>query len=311
MEELEIIRHQQIEGLSLFLDTVDFRTSHFHPEWELFWALDNPLQVVSGSQSFVAQPGQLVVLNPNAPHEFHRVEKDCTFLCLQASPRLFPATENLAVDGFVADEFLDTAPLRQALSQAAYSFFYQKPRFELEVLGLVQLIFYRIFTQMPCHTMTVEEAQSRDRRNARLKRLQKFVDENYMHKIRLSDFALEEGCSMSYLSHFVKDSLSLTFQDYVNTVRFQCACRLIASGDRKMLDVCMESGFSDYRYFTRTFRQQCGMTPEQYRLSLGVQTRRAAAPRRNLRSQEQFFTPEQSIAFLDGILQTGSAASGD
>lgn len=304
MDELEIIRHPQIEGLSLFLDTVDFRTSHFHPEWELIWPLDYPLQVISGQQIFVAEPGQLVVLNPNAPHELHRMGENCTFLCLQIAQNLFPGTENLAVDGFIADDFLDTTDLRRQLTQAAYSYLRRTPWFQVEVTGLTQLIFYRLFTGMPCHTMTVEEAQSRDRRNARLKRLQQFVDENYMHKIRLSDFAAREGCSMSYLSHFVKDCLSQTFQEYVNTVRFNCACKLIASENRKMLDVCLESGFSDYRYFTRTFRQQCGMTPEQYRHSLGTQAPRNVTVKRSLHSQERFFTPEQSLAFLDQVLTT-------
>lgn len=35
MNELEIIQHQQTEGLSLFLNTVDYRTPHLHSEWEL------------------------------------------------------------------------------------------------------------------------------------------------------------------------------------------------------------------------------------------------------------------------------------
>lgn len=46
MPELEIIQHPQIEGLHLFLNTVSHRTLHVHPEWELLWALDKPLNVI-------------------------------------------------------------------------------------------------------------------------------------------------------------------------------------------------------------------------------------------------------------------------
>ena len=37
------------------------------------------------------------------------------------------------------------------------------------------------------------------------------------------------------------------------------------SGEKRLLDICEEAGFSDYRYFSRAFKQQFGMTPEQYK----------------------------------------------
>ena len=51
MPELEIIQHPQIEGLHLFLNTVSHRTLHVHPEWELLWALDKPLNVICDKQA--------------------------------------------------------------------------------------------------------------------------------------------------------------------------------------------------------------------------------------------------------------------
>jgi AraC-like DNA-binding protein len=148
---------------------------------------------------------------------------------------------------------------------------------------------------MPHHILSAGEQNSRDKSSARLKRLIQFVDENFMHKIRLSDFAEAEGCSVSYLSHFVKETLNQSFQEYVNTVRFNCACKLIASGRRRMLDVCVESGFSDYRYFSRTFQQQVGMTPEEYRLRADRPEQSGAAVKHSLHSLERFYTREQSL----------------
>jgi AraC-like DNA-binding protein len=118
------------------------------------------------------------------------------------------------------------------------------------------MMFHLLLSRMPNHELTAEQSASMDKRNARLKRLISFVDENFMDKIRLSDFAESEGCSMSYLSHFIKDTMNQTFQEYVTSVRVGCACKLIAAGGKRMLDVCMESGFSDYRYFSKAFRKQ-------------------------------------------------------
>ena len=54
MEELEIIRHRQIDGISIFFDTVDYRTPHFHQEWELIWITQGRLSVRLGPEGAVA-----------------------------------------------------------------------------------------------------------------------------------------------------------------------------------------------------------------------------------------------------------------
>lgn len=37
MEEPEIIEQNRIPGVSVFLNTVDYRTAHFHQAWEMLW----------------------------------------------------------------------------------------------------------------------------------------------------------------------------------------------------------------------------------------------------------------------------------
>ena len=45
VHELEIIRYPQTDGLCMFFDTIDYRTAHFHPEWEILLVLENPLLI--------------------------------------------------------------------------------------------------------------------------------------------------------------------------------------------------------------------------------------------------------------------------
>lgn len=301
MNEYEIVQHRQMEGISLFLDTVDYRTPHVHPEWELLWILDAPLAVTCAQQSFTVPPGQLILFHPNEPHEFHRAQKSCTFLCMQVSPKILPGTGQLAVDGRHPEKYLSAGEIRAlktAFFQMAEAYLLRESHFELFCLGRCSLMMHTLLTRLPSRILSAEESASIDRRNARLKRLFRFVDENYMHKIRLTDFAAQEGCSVSYLSHFIKDTMHQTFQDYVNSVRFNCACKLIAGGGMRMLDVCMESGFSDYRYFSQAFHRQFGMTPEEYSRQAAQLQPRQEAIRRSLHSVERFYSREESLALL-------------
>lgn len=302
MNELEIIRHRRIEGLSIFFNTVDYRSAHFHPEWELIWVLKEELSVTCPKAKYTVKPGQMVLFSPNMLHEFHKTGESCTFLCMQASPSLLRTPGGLTVDDLLIAPFLPAEKqeeIRRRLRETMEAYLEQEPYFDLFCIGQVYLIFRELLGAMPNHILTAEEQTHMDQRNRRLASLIRFVDENYMGKIRLSDFAAQEGYTMTYLSHFIKEAMNQSFQEYVTSVRMNCACKLMESENRRMLDICQEAGFSDYRYFCRAFREQYGMTPEQYR-------RRIVKPEsgtvhRSLHSQEQFYTQEQSKQLLSQL----------
>jgi AraC-like DNA-binding protein len=129
-------------------------------------------------------------------------------------------------------------------------------------------------------------------------RLTQFVEENYMHKIRLADFAQAEGCSVSYLSHFIRNTMNQTFQEYVNSVRFSRACKLIAEGNQSMISISVESGFSDYRYFSRAFQEAYGMTPAEYGRKANATVPEKDTHIASAHSQEKFLTRGQSLGIL-------------
>jgi AraC-like DNA-binding protein len=89
----------------------------------------------------------------------------------------------------------------------------------------------------------------------------------------------------------------MTFQEYVNSVRFNCACKLIAGEDRKMLDVCIESGFSDYRYFCAAFKKRLGTTPDLFRLT-NSRGDGGAGGSANRFSEEEIHGKAESEAYL-------------
>ena len=298
MNELEIIRHSRIPGMTVFFNTVDYRTPHFHPEWELIWLLDNPMTVSGGGGSFQAEKGDLLLFQPSEPHELHKLEENCTFLCLQVSPELLRLETDLVVEPILLNPFLADrlTPLKSTLLSIVQTYLDREQFSNLFCVGQVCLLYHQILNAVPVRAITREERISQEKRNKRLSSLIRFVDENYMHKIRLSDFAEAEGFSMSYLSHFIKSTLNQSFQEYVNSVRINCACKLISGGEEKLTAVCMASGFSDYRYFSSAFKKQFGMTPEQYKLSLKKPEN--AVIHHSIHSLERFYTDEQSRAIL-------------
>lgn len=306
MDELEIIQHTQIPGMTLFFGTIDYRTPHVHPELELLLVLEEPLIIGSGLKRYRAEPGQVVLFQPNQPHEFYKEQGRCTVLCIQVSQSLlgatFPGLSRITFNDLLPLSYLtpeEGTNMRRDFMAIARSYLNQQEGYELFCVGKLSLLLYVLLQRVPHHTMSREETRNRDRRNDRLSRLIDFVNQNYMHKIRLTDFAASEHLSLNYLSGFIKETLNQSFQEYVNSVRFNAACKQIASGTDTLIDVCMDCGFSDYRYFSRTFRERLGMTPAEYQQQQIPASLEQQPIRRSLHSMEQFYSREQSLELVE------------
>ncbi len=75
--------------------------------------------------------------------------------------------------------------------------------------------------------------------------------------------------SESYLSKLVRRKLGTSFVDYLSDFRIARAEELLSSSDMRSYEVAEAVGYSDARYFASLFRKRAGMTPSQYRSSMG------------------------------------------
>ena len=301
MDELEIVQFHQLRGLNIFVNTVTYRSPHFHHEWELLWVLDAPLKVIWQQKEYILQPGELALFPPHIPHEFQQISGICTFLCLQISSAGIPlpgntVTRDIQVRNYLTKE--DYLSLRRDVLEIAENYFYARDYYELLCFGKSSLVLHKLLLSIPSEILSAEDAANESQKNARLMRLTQYVEDNFKHKIRLADFAESEGCSISYLSHFIKKTMNQTFQDYVNSVRFRHACKLIAEGKLSMISISMEAGFSDYRYFSRAFQEAYGMTPAEYGRNANTVIAETASHIQSVHSQERFLTRGQSLGLL-------------
>lgn len=189
MSEVEIINHIRIPGLTIFVNSVDHRTPHMHSERELIWVLENKLTVICGSAETVLAPGQMILLAPDEPHEFHKVDHNSTFLCMQIAVSALPIGNSVILLDRCLHQYMtedQMQELKKVFLETASCYLHGVPYFELRCLGNAVLMLHEILQCLPSKTLTQEEQQRQSNINARLKRVLQFVDANYIHKVRLS-----------------------------------------------------------------------------------------------------------------------------
>ena len=91
-----------------------------------------------------------------------------------------------------------------------------------------------------------------------------FIKENYHNKLTMTHLAQHFHYNKNYICHLFKKHANTTFNTYLTSLRINEAKRLLRDGNLSQGDIAAMAGFSDYHYFNRVFKAECGITPFQY-----------------------------------------------
>lgn len=82
--------------------------------------------------------------------------------------------------------------------------------------------------------------------------------------LRIEEIAREMCVSRTVLYYRVKDLFSTTPNNLVTNMRIDQAQRMLRDPEVLIVDVALKCGFSDAKYFSRTFKKLVGKTPTEY-----------------------------------------------
>jgi YesN/AraC family two-component response regulator len=91
------------------------------------------------------------------------------------------------------------------------------------------------------------------------------IHSRYAEAITREDIARQVGISADYLTDCFRKELGITPMTYLRRFRIHRARELLETTDQSIMQIALQTGFSDGAYFTRTFQREVGMTPRAYR----------------------------------------------
>lgn len=92
----------------------------------------------------------------------------------------------------------------------------------------------------------------------------RYVDEHYCEEINRSDLAELVYISNDYCSRIFRKETGRTLVQYVVEKRMEKAKKLLES-DLSVKNVALMTGYSNFSYFSKVFKDMVGMTPMEYR----------------------------------------------
>ncbi|MCF2679375.1 response regulator [Faecalicatena contorta] len=93
----------------------------------------------------------------------------------------------------------------------------------------------------------------------------RYMQEHLAEEVSLSVLAEEFHLSAQYISQLFKNEIGVNFLAYLTNIRMEKAKKLLVSTSLSIAEVSEQSGYGDYRVFTKVFKKNEGITPSQYR----------------------------------------------
>ena len=268
----EIIHHTNIPKMKFSLTDASYCSAHIHADMEIFFLIEGQLQVTTQTETFSLISGEMAVFNPYQVHSYISVSEVSVMLVLQIDTTFckpyYPQLTNTRfetsnISKIIPPKYFDA--LSDICYDIGYNYFSEILAYELRCIGDINRLLVILLTFVPFQVLTDQELASATRAQQRMERIMTYINNHFQEKISLADIAQKEDLSIAYLSRFFKAQIGQSFQSYINALRLEHAIFLLTNTNKTILDISIESGFSDLKYMTKAFSEKFNMTAGEYR----------------------------------------------
>ncbi|SEM30448.1 AraC family transcriptional regulator [Chryseobacterium taichungense] len=247
---------------------------HYHPEVELIFVCKGSGKRQIGSNISYFSDGDLVLIGSNLPHcgltnentnnDYEMViqfKPDFLGENIWETPEMHRISALLEKSkaGIVFEENIKKTVGKKIADMHEMSSLNKLISF-LEILDeLATTQDYRILNAGKYYLQTQVED------NERINHIFNYVKDHFKEQITLEEIADLANMKVPSFCRYFKKITNKTFTQFVNEYRITHSLKLLAEQPLSITEVCFESGFNNFSYFNKTFKEYIKKSPSQYR----------------------------------------------
>jgi AraC-like DNA-binding protein len=251
---------------------------HYHDEFEFFYVDSGDSVLWVNTRPYPMYAGDVLIIPSSAIHSCspltadfcgtHAVLCSASFLYSQRDDIITEYMKLLTRPNASALYVSSGSPAAHRAStlfqEIASMYENQPPAYELLVKSQLLELLYLAFTAAD-HTALQQEV---DPAMSMIKRSLDHIQAHLNEAITLTDLAEQCSLSPSQYGRLFKRVMGCTPITYVLEKRISYAMQLLTETDMRISAIAVKSGFNNFSYFNRCFRQYQGFTPSEYRQSI-------------------------------------------
>ncbi|RED76424.1 response regulator [Cohnella phaseoli] len=121
------------------------------------------------------------------------------------------------------------------------------------------------FTEAALYIFDCIEKERREQSHGVIEKIQNYVEHNLMNDVSLTTLAKLVNFNSSYLSRLYKQMTGRGLREYVLDLKLEKAQYMLLESDMKVQNIAQAVGYQSSLAFSRFFKSQTQMTPQEYR----------------------------------------------
>lgn len=242
----------------------------WHEEIEIKYIISGQVEILCGPQVFIAQAGDVVVINSCEMHGIRQYGAAPAEYHLLMIPPSLPFGGRLtdliapAFDGECrfANLIRGDIGLRDTMLSLFDSLKRHDAAYELEASGHLALLMARLLRD---HVSSLPKREGLQHYAEKLRPAIEYIYLNYNQDIRIEELARICSLSMYYFCRMFKAGTGYTVSAYIINLRMGKAAALLRTTGMPVASVGAVVGYRDECYFSRCFKSWAGCSPSAYR----------------------------------------------
>ena len=217
---------------------------------------------IDNKSAEIARGGDAIIVFPNQSYRFETQKKEEYILITADIKRLsefLKILSSYSPSSNVIKGLAENAEICELAQNLLKTYAENKSDYRDTVLkGYATALFGKLFSMIELKKNEIEKSDT-------LSEIVSYCNMHYKESLSLSVLERELHISKYYISHVINEKLSEGFNEYVNSIRINEACRLLIESKKSIKEISAEVGFGTVRSFDRAFKTKKGETAREFR----------------------------------------------
>lgn len=252
---------------------------NWHPQIELMVVINGSLEACVDGEVYHLEEDDVLLINSNQGHATLLKEPDTYAMVLHLDPVFFDEIREegkslrFTCMSEASNRYNDTFSLiRKLSSQLMEALMNDTPQNHFFVKGYTYLLIGTLINTFPPEQIPNQDLQKSRKQDRILKQILKYSERNYSQKITMKELSELTGYNQTYLSTLFKKKIGIGYYEYLTRIRLRHGIHEMNKTSKSILDIALDTGFSDVKSFSAAFKKYFLQTPKQYRKEIEGET---------------------------------------
>ncbi len=266
---------REVNGIVLFKNKVargkDMLEMHSHTYHELYFLLSGERRYLVGREIYDVEPGNIVVIPGDTLHrtaspERRGYERYVLYFNEKDIGDFISRIGKDVFDGFINKGCISLPDEKCAVIRRCFE---EIEREDVNGDFLSRSIKQNILEQIILTAVRYGKKKQKGNRaeEDKFEEIVRYISENYMREITLSEIAARVYMEETYFSKKFKRLTGFGFKEYLIFTRIKAAQKMLWETDASVIEISDLCGFSSSNYFGDVFKRYVGVSPSEYRKS--------------------------------------------